>query len=153
MLNEGERAPNFTLPTDDGSEFELDQQKGTPIVLYFYPKDNTPGCTTQAIDFSKRLADFHRLGAELVGISPDSLKKHQNFRKKHGLLVRLAADEDKAVAMQYGVWAEKKNFGRTYMGIVRSTFLIDKTGHIAKIWRKVRVKGHVDAVLQALEEL
>ena len=153
MLNEGERAPDFKLPTDDGDEFELSQLKGTPVVVYFYPKDNTPGCTTQAIDFTKQLSEFHRLGAQVIGISPDSIEKHLKFKKKHELLVRLAADEDKAVAMQYGVWAEKKNFGRTYMGIIRTTFLIDKTGHIAKIWRKVRVKDHISSVLQALEEL
>ena len=153
MLNEGDMAPDFKLPIDDGSQLVLSQLQGAPVIIYFYPKDDTSGCTTQAIDFSDKLTDFKKLGAKIIGISPDSIEKHLKFKKKHHLTVPLASDEEKATAMKYGVWAEKKMYGRTYMGIVRSTFLIDKTGHIAKIWHKVRVKNHAKAVLEALEDL
>jgi len=153
MLNEGEIAPLFTLPTEDGAQLELSQLQGAPVVIYFYPRDDTSGCTTEAKDFTEKIAEFEKMGARIIGISPDSIKKHINFKNKYDLAVTLAADEEKTVAMAYGVWAEKKMYGRTYMGIVRSTFLIDKTGHIAKIWHKVKVKGHVLAVLEATRDL
>ncbi len=153
MLNEGDLAPLFTLPIDDGSQLDLSQLQGAPVIVYFYPRDDTSGCTTEAKDFTEMLPDFQKLNTKIIGISPDSIKKHTNFKNKHDLTVTLAADEDQEVAMAYGVWAEKKMYGRTYMGIVRSTFLIDETGHIVKIWHKVKVKGHVLAVLEATREL
>ncbi len=153
MLNEGDIAPDFTLPVEDGTQLILSELKGSPVVLYFYPKDDTSGCTTEALDFTQLREEFNALGTRIVGISPDSVNKHVKFIKKHGLNITLAADEDKAVANRYGVWAEKKMYGRTYMGIVRTTFLIDKTGHISKIWNKVRVKGHAANVLEAVKDL
>jgi thioredoxin-dependent peroxiredoxin len=153
MLSEGDLAPNFKLPIEDGSELVLSELQGAPVIVYFYPKDNTSGCTKEAIDFTEKLADFNKLDTRIIGISPDSVKKHVNFINKHKLGITLAADEDKKVAESYGVWAEKKMYGRTYMGIVRTTFLIDKTGHIAKIWNKVKVKDHAAAVLAATGEL
>ncbi len=153
MLNEGDLAPLFTLPIDDGSQLDLSQLQGAPVIVYFYPRDDTSGCTTEAKDFTEMLPDFQKLNTKIIGISPDSIKKHTNFKNKHDLTVTLAADEDQEVAMAYGVWAEKKMYGRTYMGIVRSTFLIDETGHIVKMWHKVKVKGHVLAVLEATREL
>ena len=153
MLNEGDLAPDFTLIVEDGSQIVLSELKGAPVVAYFYPKDNTPGCTREAIDFTQQLPEFKKLGIRIIGISPDSVKKHVNFINKHDLGITLGADEDKSVAMDYGVWTEKKMYGRTYMGIVRTTFLIDEKGRIAKIWNKVRVKDHVAAVLEAATEL
>jgi len=153
MLNEGDLAPLFTLPIDDGSQLDLRQLQDAPVIVYFYPRDDTSGCTTEAKNFTEMLPDFQKLNTKIIGISPDSIKKHTNFKNKHDLTVTLAADEDQEVAMAYGVWAEKKMYGRTYMGIVRSTFLIDETGHIVKIWHKVKVKGHVLAVLEATREL
>ncbi len=153
MLNEGDAAPDFSLPIEDGTGLTLSDLKGSPVIVYFYPKDDTSGCTREAIDFTEKLADFHKLGARIIGISPDSVQKHIKFIAKHNLGITLAADEDKSVAEKYGVWAEKKMYGRTYMGIVRTTFLIDKTGHISKIWRKVKVKDHASAVLKATGEL
>ncbi len=153
MLNEGDKAPDFTLLTEDGSQLSLSDLKGAPLVLYFYPKDDTSGCTKEAIDFTQMLADFTKLKTRIIGVSTDSVSKHAKFIDKHDLRITLGADEDKKVAMDYGVWAEKKNYGRTYMGIVRTTFLIDKTGQIAKIWNKVRVKDHAAAVLEATSSL
>jgi peroxiredoxin Q/BCP len=122
------------------------------VVLYFYPKDDTPGCTAEAKDFSCLAAEFSSAGAEVIGISPDSAASHEKFKAKHGLAVRLAADEEKAVARAYGVWVEKSMYGRSFMGVERSTFLIDRAGRIARIWRPVKVPGHADAVLEALRE-
>ncbi len=153
MLNEGDKAPDFTLLTEDGSQLSLSDLNGAPLVLYFYPKDDTSGCTTEAIDFTQMLADFTNLNTRIIGVSPDSVSKHVKFIDKHDLRVTLGADEEKTVAMDYGVWAEKKNYGRTYMGIVRTTFLIDKNGQIVKIWNKVRVKDHAAAVLEAVRAL
>lgn len=153
MLSEGDVAPDFTLQVEDGSELVLSELKGAPVIVYFYPRDNTSGCTKEAIDFTQKLNDFKKLNTRVIGISPDSVQKHAKFIEKHNLEVTLAADEDKTVAQSYGVWAEKKNYGRTYMGIVRTTFLIDEKGHIAKIWNKVRVKDHAAAVLTAVQEL
>ncbi|MDF2367459.1 thioredoxin-dependent thiol peroxidase [Sneathiella sp.] len=153
MPDVGEKAPDFNMPTDGGEDVSLDSLKGTPFVLYFYPKDNTPGCTTEAIEFSEKLTEFDRLGVKIIGVSKDSLKKHANFREKHALKVILAADEEGEACEAFGVWVMKKNYGREYMGIERSTFLIDGEGLIRNVWRKVRVKGHVDAVLEAATAL
>jgi len=149
----GEKAPEFCLPNQDSEEVCLRDLQGSWVVLYFYPKDNTPGCTTEALDFTARLNDFEALGATVLGVSPDSVKKHQNFIAKKELKVTLLADEEKEVCQAYGVWQLKKNYGREYMGVVRSTFLIDPDGIIRARWEKVRVKGHVDTVLAKLEEL
>lgn len=153
MLNEGDAAPPFTLPGDAGSPVKLSGLKGKTVVVYFYPKDDTSGCTTEAKDFSCLAGAFEKAGIAVIGISPDSVESHQKFKKKHDLAIALAADEDHAVAEKYGVWAEKSMYGRKYMGIERSTFLIDKKGRVAMIWRKVKVPGHAEAVLKAAEAL
>ena len=153
MPNVGEKAPEFCLPNQDNEEVCLRDLAGSWVVLYFYPKDNTPGCTTEALDFSAHLPEFEALGATVLGVSPDSVKKHQNFIAKKELKVTLLADEEKEVCQAYGVWQLKKNYGREYMGVVRSTFLIDPDGVIREKWEKVRVKGHVEAVLNRLREL
>jgi thioredoxin-dependent peroxiredoxin len=153
MLNEGDKAPDFELPTDTGKTFKLSKQKGHPVVLYFYPKDDTPGCTTESKDFSCLVDKFRAAGAEIVGISPDPVASKVKFRQKHELTVHLAADAEKLVVAAYGVWAEKSMYGKKYMGVERSTFLIDKTGKIAKIWPKVKVPGHAEAVLEAVKSL
>jgi peroxiredoxin Q/BCP len=146
-LEVGDKAPDFTLPTDGGGEVSLKTLKGKKVVLYFYPKDDTPGCTTEACGFRDLMPDFSKAGAEIVGISRDSAKRHDNFKARYDLPFTLASDGDGTVCEAYGVWVEKLNYGRKYMGIERSTFLIDGNGRIAGIWRKVRVKGHVEAVL------
>ena len=153
MLNEGDKAPDFELPSDSGKPLKLSRFKGKAVVLYFYPKDDTSGCTTQARDFSGLVDAFREAGAEIIGISPDSVVSKAKFRRKHDLAVQLAADDEKAVVMAYGVWVEKSMYGRKYMGVERTTFLIDKTGRIAKAWRKVKVPGHADAVLAAVKAL
>ena len=150
---DGDPAPDFSMPTDPDGTVTLTSLKGNPVVLYFYPKDDTPGCTTEAIDFTGLKAAFDALGATIVGVSPDPVAKHAKFRAKHDLAVILASDEDHAVAERYGVWVEKNMYGRKFMGIERSTFLIDAEGRLARVWRKVRVKGHADAVLDALKAL
>lgn len=152
-LTTGSPAPDFTLPRDGGDSLTLSSLRGKPVVLYFYPKDDTSGCTTEAIAFSSLSADFEAAGATVIGISPDSVKSHDKFIAKHGLSVALAADEDKSVLEAYGVWKEKSMYGRTYMGVERSTFLIDPEGKIAAIWRKVKVAGHAEAVLKTVTEL
>jgi peroxiredoxin Q/BCP len=149
----GDAAPDFTLPTDSNGTFSLSAQKGTPVVVYFYPKDDTSGCTKQAIAFTEHLADFEAAGAKIIGISPDKVAKHDKFIAKHELKITLGADEDKAVAEAYGVWVEKSMYGRKYMGIERSTFLVGADGKIAQAWRKVKVPGHVEKVLAAVKEL
>jgi len=148
-LDIGAIAPDFDLATDGGGRFRLSDQKGSRVVVYFYPKDDTSGCTKEAQEFTALAADFAKKGVKLVGISPDSVKSHDKFRAKYDLAVALAADEDKAVASAYGVWVEKSMYGRKYMGVERSTFLIDADGKIAKIWSKVKVPGHAAAVLAA----
>jgi peroxiredoxin Q/BCP len=148
----GDRAPDFKMPTDDG-DVSLKSLKGRNIVLYFYPKDDTPGCTKEACGFQDALPNFSKIDAEIIGVSKDSPTRHQNFKKKYGLKFKLASDEDGAVCESYGVWTEKKNYGRSYMGIERSTFLIDGKGVIRKVWRKVKVNGHVDEVLEAAKAL
>ena len=149
----GTGVADFELPTDDGDVFRLSARAGTPVVLFFYPKDDTTGCTAEARDFTRLAADFRSVGVDVLGISPDSIKKHQKFRAKYALDVRLAADEDHAIAERFGVWVEKSMYGRKYMGIERSTFLLDGQGRIVQAWRKVRVPGHADAVLAAAREL
>ena len=152
-LAEGNQAPDFTLEADDGSRFRLADHKGSKIVVYFYPKDDTQGCTIEAIDFTKAAPAFAKAGTKVVGISPDSVASHCKFRDKHGLAITLAADPERKAIEAYGVWAEKSMYGRTYMGVERSTFLIDKDGRVARAWRKVKVPGHVEAVLAAAEAL
>lgn len=153
LLQEGAPAPDFTLPVNGGNTITLSTMKGQPVIVYFYPKDNTPGCTTEALDFSQLADDFAALGAGVIGISPDSVKKHENFVAKHDLKVTLAADTEKEVCEAFGVWVEKKMYGKTYMGVERSTFLIDADGKLAKIWPKVKVKGHAAEVLEATRAL
>ena len=153
MVEEGDIAPDFQLPTDDESTLKLSELRGTPVVLYFYPKDDTSGCTKEALGFTDHEKAFTKLGAKIVGVSPDTVAKHQKFKAKHGITITLAADTEKEVCERYGVWVEKSMYGRKYMGVERSTFLIDKDGRIAKAWRKVKVPGHVEAVLEALKEI
>ncbi len=153
MIEVGMKAPEFCLPTQDETELCLRDLSGKWIVLYFYPKDNTPGCTTEACEFTEAMPQFEELDAVILGVSPDSPKKHRNFIEKKDLKITLLADEEKEVCSLYGVWQLKKNYGREYMGVVRSTFIINPDGEIAALWTKVRVKGHVEAVKQKLQEL
>jgi peroxiredoxin Q/BCP len=148
-LAEGDKAPDFELPTDAGGTIRLSDLKGRKVVLYFYPADDTTGCTTEAVDFTAALPEFERAGATVVGVSPDSAASHDRFKAKHKLGVTLAADADRKVIDLYGVWGEKMMYGRKSMGLIRSTFLIGADGKVLKIWRNVRVKGHVPAVLEA----
>jgi len=153
MLDSGMPAPNFTLPADDGTTIELAALRGRPVVVYFYPKDDTSGCTQEAKDFSCLVDEFAAAGAVVIGISPDGAKSHARFRDKHDLRVRLAADEEKSAAATYGVWVEKSMYGKKYMGVERSTFLIDAGGAVVRSWRKVKVPGHADEVLAAVKAL
>lgn len=153
LPQEGMPAPDFTVATDSQGQFTLSDHAGRSVVLYFYPKDDTPGCTKEAITFTENVAEFEMHGAFIVGISPDTPLKHDEFKAKHGLTVTLGADVDKELCQTYGVWTEKNMYGKKYMGVERSTFLIDKHGKIAKIWRKVRVPGHVEKVLEELKSL
>ena len=149
----GDPAPDFTLPKNGGGALSLSDYRGKKVVLYFYPQDNTPTCTLQAIDFSGRAAAFNNAGAVVIGVSPDSVKSHEKFCAKHDLTIPLLADEEHKAVDAYGVWREKTTFGRTYMGVVRSTFLIDAHGRIAGLWDNVRLKGHVESVLDAVKAL
>ena len=153
ILKDGDPAPDFTLPVNGGDTITLRSLLGKPVVVYFYPKDNTPGCTTEALDFTSHAPAFADLGATIIGISPDSVKKHDNFITKYNLSILLGADTDLKTCESYGVWVEKKMYGRTYMGVERSTFLIDAQGKLACIWRKVKVKGHAEEVLKATRNL
>ena len=153
MLEVGTKAPEFCLPNQDENEVCLRDLKGKWIVLYFYPKDNTPGCTTEACDFTANLPAFEDLDAVVLGVSPDSPKRHRNFIEKKELGITLLSDEDKKVLEEYGVWQLKKMCGREYMGVVRTTYIIDPEGKIAEVWSNVRVKGHVDKVRERLAEL
>jgi len=153
MLTEGMKAPDFTLPASNGQTISLHELQGKHVVLYFYPKDATPGCTTEACDFRDFHPDFQKLDTIVLGVSPDDVKSHDKFTAKHELPFPLLADVDHEVAEQYGVWVLKKMYGREYMGIERSTFLIDKEGTIVRVWKKVKVAGHVQEVLQAVKEL
>lgn len=152
-LKVGDKAPSFTLPTDGGGKISLSELKGKPVVLYFYPKDDTTGCTKEALDFSAAKAKFDKLGAVVIGCSRDSVASHDKFKTKHKLKLTLGADETGKVTDSYGVWVEKSLYGRKYMGIERATFLIGPDGRIANIWRKVKVPGHVDSVLEAVQAL
>jgi peroxiredoxin Q/BCP len=152
-LEVGDPAPDFALPTDGGGQARLADHKGRAVVLYFYPKDDTSGCTAEAIAFSGLKAKFDAAGAAVVGVSPDSAASHAKFKKKHGLAVELAADPERAAIEAYGAWKEKSMYGRKYFGVERSTFLIDHEGRIARIWRKVKVPGHAEEVLAAAKAL
>lgn len=152
-LQPGDKAPDFTLPTDGGGTLSLNDFKGKKLVLYFYPKDNTPGCTAQACDLRDNLPEFEKLGVAVVGVSKDSVKKHDNFKAKYDLNFPLIADEDGAMLDAYGVWKEKSMYGKTFMGIERTTFIIDEDGIIRAVFPKVKVKTHIEDVKAALEEL
>lgn len=146
----GDCAPDFTLQTDGGGEISLSSLKGQYVIIYFYPKDDTPGCTKEACGFRDALPDFTDLGAQIIGISKDNPVKHDKFKAKYDLNFPLAADEDGTVCEDYGVWIEKSMYGRKYMGIDRATFLIGPDGEIVQVWRKVKVTGHVKEVMRAL---
>jgi thioredoxin-dependent peroxiredoxin len=150
VLKEGEKAPDFALETAAG-EIRLRDYKGRHLVLYFYPKDDTPGCTTEALAFSALAADIAEAGADIVGVSRDTVASHEKFSKKHGIGIVLASDIDGTACAAYGVWGEKSMYGKKFMGITRATFLIDPKGKLAKTWPKVNVKGHAEAVLAALK--
>ena len=152
-LDVGDKAPKFSLPADNGETLSSKDFSGKILVLYFYPKDDTSGCTSEALQFTEAAADFAAAGAVVLGVSKDSAKKHDKFIAKHGLNVRLLADEECTLCQAYGVWIEKSMYGRKYMGIDRSTFVIDSKGKIRHAWRKVKVPGHAAAVLDAVKEL
>ena len=152
-IEPGQPAPDFTLPRDGGGEVRLGDFRGRKVVLYFYPKDDTPGCTTEALGFSAQRAAFDAADTVVLGISKDSVKSHDRFRDKHGLGIVLLSDENGAVCEQFGTWVEKSRYGRTYMGIDRSTFLIGPDGRLARVWRNVKVPGHVEEVLAAARAL
>ena len=149
----GDKAPDFKLPTDGDGTCALSDFAGKPLILYFYPRDDTPGCTTEAQGFRDAMPDFAKCGAAIVGVSKDTVKKHDRFKAKHDLNFALISDEEGTLCEAYGVWVEKNLYGRKYMGIERATFLIDGTGKVSDVWRKVRVKGHVDKVLAAVQAL
>ena len=149
----GKKAPDFTLPADDGSKVKLSTLRGRPVVLYFYPRDDTPGCTREACAFRDRRKDLVELGAAVLGVSPDSVASHETFRDKHGLNFPLLADAQHKVAEKYGAWREKTRFGKKSMGIQRSTFLIDADGVVRKVWKSVKVDGHDEQVLSAVRAL
>lgn len=153
LINKGEPAPSFCLPDSGRSEICIESFRGRWVVLYFYPKDNTPGCTLEARTFSEEIGDFRDLGAVVVGISPDSCESHEKFMKKHSLDLILLSDEEHEVLNMYGVWQPKKLYGKEFLGVVRTTYLIDPEGKIAEVWPKVKVKGHIDAVREKLREL
>lgn len=153
MPETGQPAPDFTLPRDGGDTVTLSALRPAPVVLYFYPKDDTPGCTKEAIAFTGHLAEFAALGAQVFGISKDTVGKHEKFRDKHDLEVPLLSDAEGDVCERYGVWGEKQMYGKTFMGITRTTFLIDGDGNIARIWPKVTVDGHAEEVLEAVRAL
>lgn len=149
----GRKAPDFALQAGGEQRVKLSDLRGRPVVLYFYPKDDTSGCTREAIDFTERLPAFEELGAVVIGVSPDSVAKHDKFKAKHGLGIILASDEEKKTCEKYGVWVRKNMYGREYMGVERSTFLIDAQGQVSQVWRKVKVNGHADQVLAATKAL
>ena len=153
MLNPGDAAPDVRCATIAGGEAAIADYKGRKLVLYFYPKDDTTGCTREAQDFTALADDFAKAGADIVGISKDSIKSHAKFADKYGLKVTLGSDESGAVCEAFGVWVEKSMYGRSYMGIERSTFLIDSSGKIARVWRKVKVANHAAEVLEAVKAL
>ena len=153
MVSAGATAPDFTLPRDGGGTVTLSGFRPGKVVLYFYPKDDTPGCTLEAQDFSARMAEFTAAGTKVIGVSKDSVKAHDKFCRKHGLSVILASDEAGQTCEDYGVWVEKSMYGKTYMGIERTTVLIDGAGQVVRVWNKVSVKGHADEVLEAARAL
>ena len=153
MLEAGQPAPDFTLPCDGGGDVTLSSLRPGKTVLYFYPKDDTSGCTREAQDFTGRLDAFRDAGARILGVSKDTVAKHDKFRDKHALAVTLLSDAESNVCETYGTWVEKSMYGKKYMGIERSTFLIDGSGGIARVWRKVKVPGHVEEVLEAVKKL
>ena len=152
-VEEGKKAPDFTAATDGGKKLKLSELRGKPVVLYFYPKDDTTGCTAQACGFRDSLPDFGKLKTQVIGVSKDSVDRHDKFKKKYELNFPLVSDEDGKICEKYGTWVEKTLYGRKYMGIERATFLIDKAGTVARVWHKVKVPGHVDEVLTALKAL
>ena len=152
-IEEGQSAPDFTLPADDGREVKLSGLRGKPVVLYFYPKDDTPGCTKEACSFRDRSGDLKAAGAVVLGVSPDDVASHGQFRDKYSLNFPLLADMDHQVAERYGAWREKNMYGKKSMGIQRSTFLIGPDGTVRKVWKKVNVDGHDEEVLAALGRL
>jgi peroxiredoxin Q/BCP len=152
-LNPGDKAPTFLLPAAGGGQINLAKLKGKTVVLFFYPKDDTSGCTQEALNFTEKADEFEALGAVVVGVSRDTVRSHDRFVAKHGLRVLLGADTDGVVTERYGVWVEKSMYGRKYMGIERSTFLIDGAGKLVKTWRKVKVAGHVEEVLAAAKQI
>lgn len=152
-LQAGDPAPDFDLPADGGGRVRLTDFKGRKLVLYFYPKDDTTGCTNEAKGFSEAAEAFQAAGAVVVGVSPDTATRHDKFKAKYGLNLALGADADRAVIERYGVWVEKSLYGRKYMGVERSTFLIDAAGRVRRVWRKVKVPGHIVEVLAAAEAL
>jgi peroxiredoxin Q/BCP len=151
QLVAGDKAPKFNGPTDGGGTASLGDFSGRYLVIYFYPKDDTPGCTKEAIGFTEQVSAFSQLGAEIIGVSKDTVAKHDKFIAKHNLGIRLISDEDGEMVESYGVWVEKNMYGKKYMGIERATYLVGPDEVIVQVWRKVRVKGHVDAVLAALK--
>ncbi|NQV44875.1 MAG: thioredoxin-dependent thiol peroxidase [Rhodospirillales bacterium] len=153
MVDIGDTAPDFSAPTDGGGTFSLKAQRGAAVVLFFYPKDMTPGCTKEAIAFSEQIKDFEAADAIVVGISKDTVARHDKFRDKYDLKVTLVSDEDISICEKYGVWVEKSLYGRKYMGIERTTFLIDAKGKVRMVWHKVKVPGHSDAVLSDVKAL
>lgn len=152
-VEEGQKAPAFTLTADDGRKVKLSDFKGKPVVIYFYPKDDTPGCTKEACAFRDRHDEITALGAQILGISPDNTASHEKFRDKYQLNFPLLADPDHKVAEAYGAWREKNMYGKISMGIQRSTFIIDPSGNVAKLWKRVKVDGHDEQVIAALKAL
>jgi len=153
VIKEGDKVPHFSLPADDGTTVTEASLRGKNTILYFYPKDDTPGCTTEACDFRDAFPRFGKGDADVIGVSPDSVESHRKFKKKFNLPFRLLADEEHTLAEEFGVWKEKTLYGRKYMGIERTTVVIDRDGRVARIFPKVRVPGHVEAVENALKEL
>jgi peroxiredoxin Q/BCP len=153
VTSAGDSAPDFTLPRDGGGTITLSALRPKAVVLYFYPKDETSGCTKEAIAFTGLAADFEKAGAVVVGVSKDSVSKHDRFLKKHDLSIVLVSDDGSDLCERYGVWVEKSMYGKTYMGIERASFLIDGTGKIARVWRRVKVDGHAEEVLEAVKAL
>ncbi|MEM0915147.1 MAG: thioredoxin-dependent thiol peroxidase [Planctomycetota bacterium] len=153
LIDPGKKAPAFTLADQAGTKHKLSDQKGKPVVVYFYPKDDTPGCTKEACQFRDLTADFKKAGVAVFGVSPQDEKSKAKFADKHGLNFPLLADHDAKISDKYGVWAEKSMYGKKYMGVVRTTYLIDAAGKVAKRWDKVKVPGHAEEVLAAAKEL
>ena len=153
MVNEGDKVPDAALKGLDGESFTLERHRGKPLVLYFYPKADTPGCTNEAKDFSALAEEFRKAGAAVLGVSKDSVKKLARFIEKYDLQVELASDEKGGFCEAFGIWAEKSMYGRSYMGIIRATFLIDGEGRVVRVWPKVKVAGHAQEVLEAVKTL